>query len=158
MTVFITSHIYQRVFNMFKIHLCYSGVLWLWLRRRLVWLRLRLGWMSLLYPHNRSLVFPVYQVDQVKLTCISCLPSQSRGLAVWSSPLGSCFEAVDIFRNSWVRWRLVIVRDMCMISRFTYVYDFKIYLATFVSATVSVDMNSNVFLQPAYILHPESSH
>ena len=39
-----------------------------------------------------------------------------------------------------------------------YVHNFKIYLATFVSATVSVDMNSNVFLQPAYILHPDSSH
>ena len=30
-----------------------------------------------------------------------------------------------------------------------------LHLATFVSATVSVDMDSNVLLQPAYILHPD---
>ena len=37
-------------------------------------------------------------------------------------------------------------------------HDFELhieYLAAFVVATVSIDMDSNIFLQPAHILHPD---
>ena len=36
-----------------------------------------------------------------------------------------------------------------------FVHDFNPHLATFVSAAVPVDVNSNVLLQPAHILHPD---